>query len=88
MLFDKYKCWQLLESIEELIILENTKNEELLLINTNTEEMAYYSYGVWGVCNEDIIEKIEEINVEKYVVELYKKSDLFKKIEEYYKIEE
>ena len=88
MLFGKHKYWEVLESIEELIILENTKNEELLLINTNTDEMIYYSYGVWGVCNEDIIEKMEEINVEKYVVELYKRSNLFKQIEEYYKIEE
>lgn len=88
MLFNKHKVWNTLESIEELLILENTRTEELLLINTATEEMVYYSYGVWGVNNEGIIEKMEEINVEKYVIELYKKSNLFKQIEEYNKIEE
>ena len=88
MLFDKHKNWNILESIEELLILENTRKEELLLINTDTEEMLFYSYGIWGVNNEDIIEKIEKIDVEKYVVELYKKSNLFKQIEEYNKVEE
>lgn len=84
----KNKRWQILESIEELVILENLNEEQLLFINTDAEEMLFYSYGTWGVNNEDIIDYLERLDVEKYVIELYKKSNLFNQIEEYNRVEE
>lgn len=75
--------WEILESIEELLILSNNEEEQLLLINTDTEEMLFYSYGIWGVSNSDIIEYLEKLEVEEYTIESYKKSKTYRDIQEY-----
>lgn len=74
--------WEIAVQIEELIILSDEINEQLLIINTDTEEMRFYTHNIFGVQNECIIEFLETLKIDKEVIEKYKQSEFYHKVQE------
>lgn len=74
--------WKIEVQIEELIILSDEINEQLLIINTDTEEMKFYTHNLFGIQNECVIEFLETLKIDKEVIEKYKQSEFYHKIQE------
>lgn len=74
--------WEIVVQIEELIILSDQVNEQLLIINTDTEEMRFYTHNLFGVQNECIIEFLETLRFDRDIIRKYMQTEFYKKIEE------
>ena len=74
--------WEIVVQIEELIILSDEINEQLLIVNTDTEEMRFYTRNLFGIQNECVIEFLETLKIDKEVIKKYKQSEFYHKVQE------
>ena len=69
----------------KIIVVDNEESESVVVVNVETQELSIYPYALYGLVNEDIIRMIIDVTERKEIkfeIEEYKKSEMYKLLEE------